>query len=248
MMRTAIYRTRNNMQKIVIFGLGMIAEVAFAHILRDRAYEVCAFACDANWLDEAGRTKLGSLGLPVVPFDTVQESFPPGDYAMFVAIGYHDLNALRATKCAEAVRMGYRLVSYVSSRADLGEWCGVGSNCLLLDGVGLQPGSRVGDNVFVWNNSLIGHHSVVGDHCWIAAGSTIGGKARLGERCFVGLGATIGGDLDVAAECFVGAGALVTRSAAARSVFVQRDTELFRLDSRAFVRMTRLKTIGPGRS
>ena len=232
------------MKKIVIFGLGMIADVAYHHIVRDSAYEVCAFTCDREWLTAAADSNVGRLGLPVLDFDEIERSHPPDQYAMFVAIGYHDLNGLRAEKCRAARRKGYELVSYVSPRADCGSWVRVGENCLILDGVGIQPGVTIGDNVSLWNNSLIGHHSEIGSHCWIAAGTTFGGKARLGERCFVGLGATIGGDLAIGAESFIGAGALVTKDAAARSVFVQRDTDLFRLDSQAFLRITKLATIG----
>ena len=232
------------MKKIVIFGLGMIADVAYHHIVRDSAYEVCAFTCDREWLTAAADSNVGRLGLPVLDFDEIERSHPPDQYAMFVAIGYHNLNKLRADKCRAARQKGYELVSYVSSRADCGPWVRVGENCLILDSVGIQPGVTIGDNVSLWNNSLVGHHSEIGSHCWIAAGTTLGGKARLGESCFVGLGATIGGDLAIGAESFIGAGALVTKDAAARSVFVQRDTDLFRLDSQAFLRITKLATIG----
>lgn len=236
------------MKQIVLFGLGMIADVAYHHIVRDAAFEIAAFACDGDWLDAARHSRLGQLGVPVVAFESIEDSYPPDAYAMFVAIGYHELNQLRADRCRQATAKGYELVSYVSTRADCGPWAKIGKNCLILDGVGVQPGVSIGDNVSLWNNTLIGHHSNIGDHCWIAAGTTIGGKATLGERCFVGLGATIAGDLLIGAESFIGAGCLLTRSAAARSVFVQRDTELFRLDSRAFLRMTRLAAIGPDNS
>jgi UDP-3-O-[3-hydroxymyristoyl] glucosamine N-acyltransferase len=165
---------------------------------------------------------------------------------MFVAVGYHNLNRLRAERCDAARTKGYHLVSYISRVADCGDWAEVGDNCLILDSVGVQPGARVGDNVWVWNNTLIGHHSSVGDHCWLAAGTTIGGCARIAERCFIGLGATIGGDLRLGAESFIGAGALLTKDAEAQSVFITRDTERYRLDARTFLRMTRLATIGPG--
>ena len=94
---------------------------------------------------------------------------------------------------------------------------------------------------------LIGHHSSVADHCWIAAGATIGGVATLGERCFVGLNATIGGELSIGADSFLGGATLVLKSAPARSVFIAPGTEKFRLDSDAFLRMTRMSAIGPGR-
>lgn len=232
------------MRKIVLFGLGMMAEVVYHHMTRDGAFEVVAFALDRDWLDRADTSFADRLGLPVVAFEEVEDRFPPSAYGMFVAMGYHELNTVRAAKCAEAKAKGYDLVSYVSARADSGPWAEIGENCLVLDSAGLQPGARLGDDVWLWNNSLVGHHASVGDHCWLAAGTTLGGKAEIGARCFFGLGATVGGDLRIGEDSFIGAGTLVTKDAAAASVFVQRDTDLFRLDSRRFLAITKLATMG----
>lgn len=232
------------MRNIVIFGLGMMAEVVYHHMTRDRSYEVAAFAVDRKWLDQ-GTAFAEKVGLPVVAFEEVETRFPPDEYGMFVAMGYHNLNQMRAEKCEQAKAKGYSLASYVSARADVGPWLDIGENCLILDSVGVQPGARIGDNVWLWNNTLVGHHATIESHCWFAAGGTIGGKATIGERCFLGLGATVGGDITVGRESIVGAGTLVTKNAAAGSVFVARDTDLFRLDSRRFLSITRLPTLGP---
>ena len=232
------------MKRLVIFGMGKITDVAYHHFIRDGEYEVVGFTCDAAWLPPSGT----HYGLPVVPFEMIEKHYPPESVALFAAIGYHELNAVRAQKCAKAKAMGYTLASYVSPRADLGPWVEVGENCLILDGVGIQPGAKIGHNVSLWNNVLIGHHSTVHDHCWIAAGATLGGVATLGERCFVGLNVTVGGELSIGADSFLGAATLVLKSAPARSVFIASGTEKFRLASDEFLRMTRMAAIGPGRT
>lgn len=226
------------MKPLIIFGLGKIADVAYHHIVRDGEYRVVAFTCDAEWLPAAGGSDRAHLGHPVVPFESIERHFPPESVSLFVAIGYQDLNALRARKCQEVKAKGYELISYVSPRADYGSWLKIGENCLILDGVGIQPGVQIGNNVFLWNEVLIGHHSVIYDHCWIAAGATLGGSATLGERSFVGLNATIGGELNIGPDCFLGAASLVVKSAPPRSVFVAPSTDKFRLNSDDFLRMT----------
>lgn len=232
------------MRRIVLFGLGMMAEVAYEHMTRDGAFEVVAFAVDGDWLERADTSLAERAGVPVVAFEDVETRYSPAEHGMFVAMGYHDLNSLRAEKCAQAKAKGYDLVSYVSARADVGPWLKIGENCLILDSVGVQPGATIGNDVWLWNNCLIGHHSSVGDHCWLAAGATLGGKAVIGERCFFGLGATVGGDISIGATSIVGAGAVVTKTAADGSVFIQRDTDLYRLDSRRFLAITKLATLG----
>lgn len=231
------------MKPLVIFGLGKIADVVYHHVMRDGGYKVVAFTCDGEWLRDR---PLGALhhGKPVVPFEDVQEHYPPGSVSMFVAVGYQELNALRARKYDEAKQKGYHLASYVSERADHGPWLEIGDNCLVLDGVGIQPGARIGNDVWLWNNALIGHHASVDDHCWVAAGATMGGSSSLGARCFVGLNATIGGEVDVGPDCFLGAASLVLKCASAASVFIAPGTEKFRLDSATFLRLTRMPSLG----
>jgi sugar O-acyltransferase (sialic acid O-acetyltransferase NeuD family) len=231
------------MKQLVIFGLGKIGEVAYRHILRDNQYEVVAFTCDSEWLTAESGIAATHFGLPVVAFEDIERHFPPESVSMFVAIGYHDLNAVRARKCREAKTKGYTLISYVSPRCDHGPWLELGENCLILDGVGIQPGVRIGNNVSLWNNALIGHHSIIQDDCWIAAGATLGGSVTLGERSFVGLNATLGGEISIGADCFLGGGSLVLKSAAPRSVFIARGTDKFRLQSDEFLRMTTMPAL-----
>lgn len=235
------------MKRLIIFGLGKIADVAYHHLIRDNEYQVVAFTCDAEWLPPMGEQENTHLGHPVLPFEDIERHYPPESVSMFVAIGYHELNAVRARKYQEAKVKGYTLISYISPLANYGPWLEVGENCLILDGVGIQPGVRIGDNVYLWNNVLIGHHSTIHDHCWIAAGATLGGVVTLGERSFIGLNATIGGELSIGEDCFLGAATLVIKSAPPRSVFITPGTSKFRLESDDFIRMTMMPALGPNK-
>src|SRR2546423_11427387 len=96
-------------KKLIIFGTGKIAEVIYYYGKEECGFDVAAFT-----VDEAHQQGDTFQGLPVVPFSKVAEQFPPSSYSMFVAVGYHDLNKLRETKCREAEEQGYELVSVVS--------------------------------------------------------------------------------------------------------------------------------------
>lgn len=214
------------MSRVVIFGAGKIADEAYFYLTNDSPHEVVAFTVDAEHL--VTREK---LGLPVVPFEEVEQAHPPGDFKMFVAVGYQDLNKFRARKYEEAKARGYELVSYVSSRASNFGGVEVGDNCFVLEFVTVQPCSRIGNNVFLWSGNHVGHHASVGDHCYIAGNVVISGSTVVEPYCFLGVGATIGHEVTVGAESFVGAGSLITKNAAPKSVYITPDTPKFRLDS-----------------
>lgn len=224
------------MARVVVFGAGKIAEVVHGYLTRDSEHEVAAFTCDRAFI---GPDRY--LGLPVVPFETVEASHPPGEYRMFVAVGYHEINQVRAGKYEAAKAKGYQLISYVSSRSWPGKDLETGDNCLVLDGVSVQPGARIGNNVALWSGVVVGHHASIGDHCWLAAGTAVGGGATVEPCCFAGLNATIGHEITVGASSLLGAGSLVTKDLPPESVLAARDTERLRLDSKRFLMISKMK-------
>jgi sugar O-acyltransferase (sialic acid O-acetyltransferase NeuD family) len=222
--------------KIVIFGAGKIADEAYFYLTNDSPHDVVAFTVDAQHLPGSEK-----LGLPVVAFEEVVDRYPPRDFKMFVAVGYQDLNKLRARKYEEAKAKGYELVSYVSSRASNFGNVEVGDNCFVLEFVTIQPCSKIGNDVFIWSGNHIGHHASVGDHCYIAGNVVVSGNTRIEPYCFIGVSATLGHEIVVGADSFIGAGSLITKNVDPRSVFIAPDTQKFRLDSASFLRLTKMK-------
>lgn len=224
------------MSKVIIFGAGKIADEAYFYLTNDSPHQIVAFTVDAAYLP--GPEK---LGLPVIPFEEIQEKYPPDDHKMFVAVGYQDLNRFRAQKYTEAKAKNYELVSYISSRAaNLGN-VEVGDNCFVLEFATIQPCATIGNDVFIWSGNHIGHHATVGDHCYIAGNAVISGNTVIGPYCFVGVTATIGHEVVIGAESFIGAGSLITKNAEMKSVYISPDTQKFRLDSSAFLRLTKMR-------
>jgi len=78
---------------IVIFGATSQARLAAHFFATDTEREPVAFTVDEAYLDEPEFS-----GRPVVAFEKVTDYYPPDDYDMFVALGYTDMNRLRASK------------------------------------------------------------------------------------------------------------------------------------------------------
>lgn len=224
------------MSKIVIFGAGKIADEAYFYLTNDSPHEVVAFTVDSEHLSASEK-----LGLPVIAFENVTRDYPRGEFKMFVAVGYQDLNKFRARKYEEAKAKGYELVSYISSRAaNIGQ-VEVGDNCFVLEFVVIQPYARIGSDVFIWSGNHIGHHASVGDHCYIAGNVVISGNTKIEPYCFIGVSATLGHEISIGAESFIGAGSLITKNVEPKSVYITPDTPKFRLDSATFLRITKMQ-------
>jgi sugar O-acyltransferase (sialic acid O-acetyltransferase NeuD family) len=207
-------------QRLVIFGLGDIAQLAHFHFSEDSDYEVVAFSVDAAFIKEAT-----FCGLPVVAFEEVAKVYPPDTHDMFIAVGYSKLNALRKEKYFKAKAMGYRLASYISSHATVHKNVQVGDNCFIVEGNVIQPFATIGNNVILYGSAHIGHHSRVGDHCFIAAHVVVSGRVVIGEQCFIGINAALRDYIVVGDRCIIGGSVLLLKSAAEDGIYLGQATE-----------------------
>jgi sugar O-acyltransferase (sialic acid O-acetyltransferase NeuD family) len=209
-----------NKQKIIVFGTGEIAELADFYFTHDSDFEVVGFTVDGAYLKQAE-----FRGRPVLPFEQVGEQFPPEQHGMFVAVSYARLNAVRAEKVAAARTRGYRLVSYLSSRATVFPGFELKENCFILEDNTIQPFASIGANVTLWSGNHIGHHSTIEDDVFMASQVVVSGGGRIGKGSFVGVHVTIRDHVTIGEKCVLGAGALVLEDQPDFSVVAPRGTE-----------------------
>lgn len=214
------------MNSVVIFGTSELAETAAFYFQHDSNLSVVAFTVDREFARGDS-----FCGLPLVPFDELERTFSPSDHSFFVAVSYAKLNKLRAAKCAEAKSKGYRLVSYISSKATVWPGFSPGENCLILEDNTIQPFAKIGHNVTLWSGNHIGHHAQIGDNCFITSHVVISGGVKIGDNCFIGVNATIRDHVTIGADCVIGAGSLILQDAGANSVYSAPAAELSRVPS-----------------
>ena len=208
------------MKPVVIMGVGELAQLAHYYFTHDSARRIAGFTVDPQYI--AG-TEFRSL--PLVPFDRLEETFPPDQYDLFVAIGYTGLNSIRAEKCALAKERGYCLASYVSGRASTWPDLEIGENSFVMEGNIIQPFVRIGNNVIVCCSNFIGHHTEIRDNCFVTSEVTVSGGVTIESNCFIGVNATIREHLRIGRNCIIGAGALILRDAPADGGYVAVETK-----------------------
>jgi sugar O-acyltransferase (sialic acid O-acetyltransferase NeuD family) len=193
-----------NGRGLVIFGTGLMAEVASFYFQHDSAWQVGAFVVDDEYV-----TSGQFAGHPVVPTTSATAEFPPDAFDAFVAVGYSRRNTVRREKFEMMKHKGYRMATYLSSRSTIWMPERIGENCFILEDNTVQPFVTVGDNCVLWSGNHIGHHSSIGAHTFVASHAVISGSVKIGEQCFVGVNATLRDSITVGDRCIIGAGALV---------------------------------------
>lgn len=202
-------------EKIIVFGYGDIAQIANYYFKIDSNYQVVAFT-----LDRAYITEITFEGLDVIPFDEIEKMYPPDQYKMFIALGYNNLNKLRALKYTEAKQKGYQLVSYVSSKCTYLSQYNSGDNCFIFEDNTIQPFVKIGNNVTLWSGNHIGHHSIIHDHNFISSHVVVSGHCIINSNTFIGVNVTVAHNVEIGKENIIGAGTIITKNTGFGEVYV----------------------------
>lgn len=193
-------------RKLVIGGDSAFAEIAYEYFTHDSDYEVVAFTVEREYLK-----KESLFGLPVVPFETLVDTHPPSGHSVYAAMVYTKLNRLRTRLSQEAKAKGYKLASYISSRAFLWRNVEIGEHCFIFEDNTVQPFVKVGNNVVLWSGNHIGHHSTIGNNCFISSHVVISGFVEVGENCFLGVNSTIVNNVKIGRDCWLGPNVTITK-------------------------------------
>lgn len=221
-------------KKTVIYGNGSMARVLYSyarHVMDIAGFtvdEVCTAGADSF------------CGLPLVPFNKVHEVFSPKDFNLIIAVGYADMNDLRERKYAAARTLGYSFESYIHPSVFIHDEVSIADNCIVLDHVSIHPGSRIETGTFISSNVNIGHDCVVGSMSWINGGVMIAGGCSIGSGCFFGVNSSVGHGVSVGSRNFIAANTLVNKNTKDHEVYISEPGQLFRLNSRSFLKFSRL--------
>jgi len=213
------------MAKVIVFGIGQLAEIAHFYLENDSEHEVVAFSVHQEYL-----TVTEFHQLPVVGYENIEEQYPPSEYKLFIPIGYNKINKLRAEIFTDAKSKGYQCVSYISSKANYYN-TEVGENCFIFENNTIQPFTKVGDNCILWSGNHIGHHSIIKDHCFISSHVVVSGRVEIGEFSFLGVNSTIRDNIKVGKENVIGAGSLILENTDDGSVYSPKGTDKSRIPS-----------------
>ena len=202
------------MKKAVIFGTTEFAQVASVYLRVDGGYELAGFTVNEEFISD--RTM---LGLPVIPFENIEQTCPPAEYAMFVTVGYSKINANRRAVYDACKARGYALPSYVHSNVIRWNETRIGEACFIFENNVIQPFVTIGNNCVLWSGNHIGHHTEIGNNVFIASHAVISGNCRIGDNCFVGVNATFRDGITVGADSVIGAGVTLLKDVEPSSLY-----------------------------
>jgi sugar O-acyltransferase (sialic acid O-acetyltransferase NeuD family) len=194
-------------KKLVLFGDSAFAEIAYEYFTFDSEYEVVAFTVSKEFLK-----KNEMFGLPILPFEDIENQFPPSKYELHIALVYNSLNRVRRQFYFEAKEKGYHLANYVSSKAFIWRNVELGDNVFIFEDNTIQPFVKIGSNNVFWSGNHIGHHSEIGSHNFFSSHIVISGFCVIGNSNFFGVNSTVNNNIQIGDDCLIGSSSLVVKN------------------------------------
>ena len=213
------------MSYVVIFGLNDFAQLAYYYISHEKIHNVVGFTVHREYLNTETYQ-----GLPVVAFDTIEQSFPTRTTKLFAPLGPRNMNSLREIVFIESKKKGYEFISYVSPMACTYNSI-IGENCFIFENNIIQPYSVIGDNNIIWSGNHIGHHSEIRNHCFISSHVVISGHVLVENNCFLGVNSTLVDGIKLASNTYVGAGAIIVDDTIFGGVYPGHKSQISRVPS-----------------
>jgi len=195
------------MAKVIIFGVRDFASLAHFYLKHDSPHRAVAFCVSGSYMPDPPEFE----GLPVVPFEEVEQRYSPADYAFFAPMSHRKMNRLREAIYLHIKAKGYPLISYVSSRASVFPGTLIGDNCFILENNIIQPYASIGNDVMMWAGNHIGHHTQVKDHVFFSSHVVLAGHCLVESYCFFGLNSTIRDGVHIAEGTMVGMAAAIAK-------------------------------------
>ena len=134
---------------------------------------------------------------------------------VIVAIGNANFRRKIQTSIAEN-----RLSTLIHPEAVIGDDVEIGVGSIVMAGVVINSGSRIGKGVIVNTSSSIDHDCMIGDFVHVAVGAHLAGSVLVDDNSWIGAGAIINNNLHVCSSCMIGAGAVVVKNIEEEGTYV----------------------------
>lgn len=201
------------MRKIILFGTGPLAKQIFNVIKNDTRYEIYGFCVEEKYLQDSL-----FCGLPVYPFEYLQDFYDKKAISVIVCIGYKKMNKIRENILYKCIGGRYDVISYISPNASVNSHnMGIGN--IILDNVYIGYDCKIGDGNIFYPFSILAHDDVVGNYNFFSISASIAGNVQVGDFCFLGNNSTTKDGIKIADGTLVGAASYISKNTESWSVY-----------------------------
>ncbi len=204
-----------------IYGTTDLAENLF-YLLAEDNVEITGFVVERKYItDECKAVSFkGEIRkLPVIAFEELEAHYRKEEIAIYLCIGYTNMNRARREKFAEIKKRGYRIENYIHRTACV-ETDKLGEGNLIFEQAYIGMFAEIGNGNIVYPKALIAHHTEVGDFNYFAISTSVAGHVTVSDENFFGNNSATKDKITIGNRNLIGAGAYVQQDLSDENVLV----------------------------
>ena len=191
---------------LLLYGNGSFAQLLKWYIDHDDPREIEAVTVEKKYITEPYFERI-----KVLPFEQIQEYYPPEETEILLGVGYNQMNMVRQRIFEECKKKGYSIAQYIHSTAVLCE-PQMGEGNIILEDTLVEPFVKIGCGNIIWCKDSIAHNAEIGNYNTLSTMVAVNGFSKTGNNCFLGSGCVIRDKIQIADYTLVGAAAYVSKS------------------------------------
>lgn len=204
-----------------IYGTTDLAENLF-YLLAEDNIEITGFVVERKYMTDECKTvsfreRIGKL--PIIPFEELEAYYPKEKIAIYLCIGYTNMNRARRGKFIEIKRRGYHIETYIHRTACV-ESNKLGEGNLIFEQAYIGMYAELGNGNIVYPKALIAHHAKIGDFNYFAISASVAGHVTVLNENFFGNNATTKEKIIIGNRNLIGANAYVQHDLSDENVIV----------------------------
>ena len=190
-------------QEIIVIGGGGHAKVIISLIKKIEGWHLLGYLDDENKGKILGSQYLGNDK----HLKILKEKHP--DCAAAIGVGSVAVSDKRRKIKEHLEASGFHLPALVSPAAVVNEEVPIGQAAVILDGVVVGAGTKIGEGVILNTSCSVDHDCQIGDFVHVAPGVIVSGGVVVGKNCLLSTGCVVIQYRTIADNCLIGAGATV---------------------------------------
>lgn len=201
-------------KKIVVFGIGDFSDIVCFVAEHRLGQTISGFTVNEKYVKSDEHK-----GRPLVPFERLEEYFPPEETDLYLGFISKKMFLDREEVFNSMKERGYRVLNLIhpSASVDTDE---IGEGNIILQNCSVEHHCSLGNCNILWANVALPHHNKVGNFNNLAPSISLSGYSSIGNHCYIGNNSTIKNRIHIPDFAFVGAGSYITKPIEEKSVWV----------------------------
>lgn len=173
-------------------------------------------------------------GIKVLPYSKIDNIYSTESLVISIAIGEP---FFRKQIYDIVIGKGYRLATLIHPSIYIPDSTEIQEGATINELSFISCNVKIGSNVYIQPQTLIGHDCIVKDHSVISPCASLAGGCHVGECVFVGMGATVREKVQIGSWSIVGMGSVVGNNLPDEVIALGNPARIFKKneDKRVFI-------------